>query len=141
MFGIVRQLDGHIRLHSESNRGTTISIYFPVTREKSSVRNAEEVPSDDLDGSERVLVAEEEDMVRKVAVSILQMHGYQVAGVKDEEEALSLIQEHDSPFDLLITDMVMTRMNGRELAARVRQLRPETRVVRRVLNETGDTKT
>ncbi|MFW6181038.1 MAG: response regulator, partial [Spirochaetota bacterium] len=128
-YGIVRQLDGHIRVHSAPGRGTVFTLYFPVTEQQPAGGDVVEEPDGDLEGSERVLVVEDEDLVRMAAVSILEMYGYQVAGVKDGEEALALLRETDPPFDLLITDMVMPRVNGRELAARARKERPGLKVI------------
>jgi DNA-binding NtrC family response regulator len=80
-------------------------------------------------GSETVLLVEDEEQVRAVARRILERNGYQVLAPEGAEEALRLAREYPNPIELLVTDVVMPRMTGTELSARVRQLRPQLEVL------------
>jgi CheY-like chemotaxis protein len=82
-----------------------------------------------LRGSETVLVVEDEEAVRKLTRRVLEAHGYAVLAAGDGQEALRLANEHDGPINLLVTDVVMPNMSGRQLAERVVSARRETRVL------------
>jgi len=111
---IVKQCQGHIRVESEPGRGTTIRIYLPqVTQaiEKSSDLSLAEITS----GSETILVVEDEAEVRKVVCKLLTMEGYFVLEASGPAEALSLFRQYEGQIDLLLTDVIMPAMNGRQL--------------------------
>ncbi len=129
IFGAVRQAGGSIEVYSEVGHGTSFKIYLPRTDEVAGSL-AVEAPSLDLPGgSETLLVVEDEDSVRQVAVHALQRLGYQVLPAATGGEALALLQRRPGRIDLLMTDVVMPGMNGRELAARLGKLHPEMKVL------------
>jgi hypothetical protein len=128
IYGIVTQAGGRIRLYSESGFGTTCTVMLPATSEHATAAP----PSDesDLTGQgELVLVVEDEAGIREVARRVLERGGYEVLSSPDGPEALELVRAHDGPIDLLITDVIMPRMMGHELAAAIAALRPSTRIM------------
>lgn len=128
VYGIVRQSGGHIKLASELDEGTTFSIYLPVMENSPAPVNEPIQPLPEL-GSETVLVVEDEELVRKVACDVLKLHGYQVMTAPNGPEALKMAGEFDGPIHLLLTDIVMPKMGGPELAAELTKMRPDLRVL------------
>jgi PAS domain S-box-containing protein len=128
VYGIVKQSGGHISVCSAVGRGTTFKIYLPLIEDQ-----VEEIrPGSDSDmprGNESLLLVEDEEIVRQMMREILEMSGYQVLEAASGPEALAICQRHEGPIHAVITDVVMPRMSGRELAERLRQLRPQTKVV------------
>ena len=128
VYGIVKQSGGWIWVYSELGRGTTFKVYFPVTSEPARVE-----PSADSQlyagGHETILIAEDQAEVRMVAAAVLQRGGYVVLEAANGEEALAIVQGHAGRIHLLLTDVVMPAMSGRELAEAVKTLRPDIRVL------------
>jgi PAS domain S-box-containing protein len=126
VYGVVKQLGGWIELQSEPGQGTTFSIYFPEVREGMLAvpETAARERPDAYRGGETILVVEDEDMVRRFIKRALTAQGYRVLEARNGVEALSLLEESDQPFDLVVTDLIMPDMGGRELAAQVRLRRP-----------------
>ncbi len=129
VYGIVSQLGGFINVFSEPGQGSTFRIYFP--RFTAGVEKLVETPRDENRprGRETVLLVEDEDMVRTLVKEILQREGYTVLEAHDGTEAVHLCQQQVGPVHLLVTDVVMPHMSGRELAEKVLLLHPETRVL------------
>jgi signal transduction histidine kinase len=123
VFGIVKQSGGSIYVESELGRGTTFRIYLPATDELEG-EPSQRVPAAALDGSETVLLVEDDEQVRAVTRLILARKGYRVLEARDGLEALKLAEAAGDPLDLLLTDVVMPNMGGRELADRLLALRP-----------------
>ena len=127
--GIVKQSGGHIEVYSEPGMGTTIKVYLPQVSaralELAAPRTAELV----LEGSENILVVEDEAPIRQVIALSLRMHGYQVFEVTDGREAISLCERGEPQIQLLITDVVMPIMGGPELAEHVKRIRPDVKVL------------
>jgi two-component system cell cycle sensor histidine kinase/response regulator CckA len=121
--GIVLQSGGHIALESEPGRGTSFRIYFPLVDETVAAEGQQGQPSLDL-GSETVLVVEDEDQVRHLACEVLNLHGYQVVAAKHGAEAIALARDFAGPIHLLLTDVIMPKMGGPELARELQQMRP-----------------
>jgi CheY-like chemotaxis protein len=129
VYGIVKQSGGNILVYSEPGQGTTVKIYFPRVEEETDALfrrdSADLIPQ----GSETVLVAEDESSVRNLATHILRHQGYKVLEAADGEEALRVTQECLGEINLLLTDVVMPRMGGKELADRLKTLRPRVKVL------------
>jgi two-component system cell cycle sensor histidine kinase/response regulator CckA len=127
-YSIVRQCDGHIELQSEQRLGTTVSIYLPaIAGNASRITPSEKLPA--LVGEETILLVEDEDVVRRVTARMLESLGYTVLQAADGPSALQLLAEYNGAIDLLMSDVVMPHMGGRELAERVKRLRPSIKVL------------
>jgi two-component system, cell cycle sensor histidine kinase and response regulator CckA len=129
VYGIVKQSNGNIWVYSEVGVGTTFKIYLPRTDESLQVYKRESDPEEFLRGTETVLLAEDEDVVRKLACHVLRLYGYQVLEAADGNDALLICESHPAPIHLLITDVIMPAMSGRALASRVTELRPDMQVL------------
>jgi len=128
IFGIVKQSGGNIWVYSEPGRGATFRIYLPKAGDVADAP-PEPPPVKVLTGSETVLLAEDQDDVRHVACEILRRYGYHVLEASNAGEALLVCERHPLPIQLLVTDVVMPKMNGRELALRLVSIRPELKVL------------
>ena len=129
VYSIVKQLNGHIWVYSEVNRGTTFKIYLPRTRAERSAPVATLPPPLVQTGSETILLVEDEPEVRAVAVESLRLLGYQVLEAAAPSDALRLAEQYTEPIHLLLTDVVLPAMSGRELAEIIKRLHPETKVL------------
>jgi PAS domain S-box-containing protein len=131
VYGIVTHSHGHIKVTSAPGKGASFCIYLPrAVREPQptpSPTSARKAPA--ARGKETILVAEDEKGVRKLTCRILENHGYQVLAGEDGMAALQLSRSHDGPIHLLLTDVIMPRMNGRELARQVKGSRPGVRIL------------
>jgi PAS domain S-box-containing protein len=124
VYGIVQQSGGHIWVYSEPGLGTTFKIYLPMSSLATLPRAPRESAPTVSRGSETVLLVEDEASVRAVARRILERAGYSVVEAKSSTEAVKLFSEHRESINLLLTDMVMPEMGGRELAERLRVENP-----------------
>ncbi|MEY2936815.1 MAG: hypothetical protein RL033_7564 [Pseudomonadota bacterium] len=128
IFGIVKQSGGNIWVYSEPGKGATFRLYFPKAGDVVDPV-PEVVPAAVLTGTETILLAEDQDEVRFVACEILRRFGYHVLEASNAGEALLVCESHPLPIHLLVTDVVMPKMNGRELAQRLLQIRPQLAVL------------
>jgi hypothetical protein len=128
VFGILSQADGHIQIYSEHNNGTTISVTLPVTDEVPAPA-ADLVPYQRVPTGETVLVVEDEEALREVTRRIFTRNGYRVITAADGPDALDIAGHHDGEIHLLVTDVVMPHMLGKEVADRIRAIKPEVEVL------------
>jgi signal transduction histidine kinase/CheY-like chemotaxis protein len=128
VYGIVRQSGGHVSVESHLGKGTRFMIYLPQAKE--SLTTCEIGTSTSLPGgSETVLLAEDDDMVRHLTRDILEMNGYTVLEASDGRHAIELCRDYNGPLHLLLTDVVMPYINGRQLAEHLTQSFPELKVL------------
>jgi PAS domain S-box-containing protein len=128
VYGIVKQSDGQIEVYSEVGKGTTLKIYLPETAE-TPARDAHMIKTIEPRGTETILLVEDEEDVRTLAAEILASKGYDVLLAGDGVEALSVCTKRKGKIDLIITDVVMPKMNGPEMAEKALGLRPGIRVL------------
>ncbi len=131
VYGIVTQSGGHVRVSSEVGRGSCFVIYLPRI-----VAGREEGPATppatgavSLEGNETILLVEDEDSVRDLTSLTLADYGYSVLEASNGDDAIAIAARHEGPIHLLLTDVVMPRMSGREVATRIVAARPDTKVV------------
>jgi PAS domain S-box-containing protein len=131
VYGIVKQSGGYIWVSSEPGKGTTFKIYLPrVSAARETIAPQASIPAADVPrGHETILLVEDESTVRELAQQCLQSQGYDVLEAADPAVALHISNTYEGPIHLLLTDVIMPRMNGRELAERVTSARKETRVL------------
>jgi CheY-like chemotaxis protein len=129
VYGIVKQSGGYIWVYSEPGLGTTFKVYLPMAEEKAEVGQSDVSPAATRRGSETILLVEDEDGVRTLIKQLLQRQGYVVIETRHGGEAMVECERHRSPIHLLLTDVVLTQMNGRELAQKLLPMRPEMRVL------------
>ncbi len=129
VYGIVQQLSGSIRARSALGHGTQFEIYLPERERGVQSAPPASVAPQARGGKETILLVEDESQVRKLVFEVLQSRGYRVLAAKDGLEAVPLEEDFPDRIDLLITDVVMPGMSGRELAQHVASARPETKVL------------
>ena len=129
VFGIVQQSGGAISVESKPGHGTTFDIYLPRAAASEITVALSMKPEPARGGSETILVVEDDDSLRAVVRTILRRAGYTAVEAQNGGEALLVCEEHPAPIHLLLTDIVMPRMNGPRLAERLANLRPQMRVM------------
>ena len=126
--GIVRQSGGHITVESEVSRGSRFAVRFPATLESASPPLGERPRADDR-GFETVLLVEDDGAVRALMADVLRRRGYNVLAAADGFQALRIADAHGGAIQLLVTDVVMRKMSGVDVAKAVREMRPDLRVL------------
>ncbi len=129
VYGIVKQSGGNIWVYTEPGHGTTFKIYFPRIEEAAEAMKQEEAADKSFRGTETILLVEDEEMVRDLAYEILGEMGYTVLAASNGEEALQICERHKGPIHLMLTDVVMPKMSGGELAEASVRLYPEMKVI------------
>src|SRR5205814_5888181 len=127
VYGTVKQTGGSIWVYTEPGHGSTFKIYFPVA--DAPLPQAQPSFQTDAHGCETVLVVEDEDGVRNLAITALKKYGYMTYGTANADEALAFCRKFPGTIHLLLTHVIMPGMNGRGLADRLTVLRPEVRVL------------
>jgi signal transduction histidine kinase len=128
--GIIKQSGGHIWVYSEPGQGTTFEIYLPQIEETDAAVRSSQAMIPSAEGSEIILLVEDEDLVRELAARILTRGGYRVLTASSGADALEVSQHHAGPINLLVTDIVMPGgMNGRDLAKRLTVSHPDLKVL------------
>jgi len=129
VYGIVKQSGGDIVVYSEPSQGTCVKIYFPAVNEAATEDVAENHTERASSGSETILMVEDEEAVRKLVRRTLEKQGYRLLVAASGIEALDIVEHYKGPLDLLITDVIMPQMGGRELAERLKTLRPDIQIL------------
>ncbi len=127
--GIVRQHGGSIRVYSAPGEGTTFKIYLPETDEPLDAAPAGASGAQGARGAERILLVEDDPDVRALTETVLERGGYEVIAARDGDEALRVFRDQGRPVHLLVSDVVMPKMSGRELAERLRALQADLKVL------------
>ncbi len=137
VYGIVQQAGGFILVYSEEGVGTTFKVYLPRVEQAEQLEEAESLPGEEgspaagAEGgiSETILVAEDDETIRSLIAMILRDNGYRVYAAADGESAFAVFKNNQSKVDLLLTDVVMPKLDGRQLADRVRTISPDIKVI------------
>jgi signal transduction histidine kinase len=126
VYGIVTNHGGGVAISSQLGQGTSVRVYLPAVKK---VLEEKIISDDELGGKETILIVDDEEMVLTLAEMVLKSRGYRILTATSAEKALKIFDEGKAPIELLITDMVMPKINGRELIERVRVLSPRTRII------------
>jgi CheY-like chemotaxis protein len=129
VFGIVKQSGGDIWVYSEEGVGTTFKIYLPRAVEMGRSQFRPDTKAELPSGSETILLVEDDDDVRSLAQRVLETQNYNVLVAPNGREALAVANRHQGPIHLLLTDVVMPGMSGRELAEQMTQTRPDLKIL------------
>ena len=127
IYGIVKQNEGFINVYSEPGKGTTFRIYFPCHVAEGGSLIPEEVDEIPVSRGETILMVEDDPLFRDMGITMLRRLGYTVMAAATPGEAIKMADSQGSAIDLLITDVIMPEMNGRDLAARIKAISPGTR--------------
>jgi two-component system, cell cycle sensor histidine kinase and response regulator CckA len=128
VYGVVKQSGGYIWVYSEPGVGATFKVYLPRVLEEAHAGRPPDM-GDSHQGSETVLLVEDEVSLRTFTCTLLRNSGYTVLEAADGDEALALAGQYNRPIHLLLTDMIMPGMNGRAVAEKLASLHPEAKVL------------
>ncbi len=128
VYGIVKQNNGFINVYSEPGQGTTFKLYFPRASEQARDKPTVLLKKD-LEGKETVLLVEDEEPILALGETILREHGYKVLAAQNPTQALKMVENCPDPIQLLITDVVMPDMNGKELRDRLSKIKPGMKTI------------
>ena len=129
VLAIIKQCQGHIIPQSELGKGTTFKIYFPYVKDKAEVIAPAPEAEDQPSGTETILLVEDEQALRMATAEFLELKGYRILKAEDTEHALEIARTHENKIDLLLTDLVMPRRSGVDLARTIIDHRPEIAVI------------
>ena len=125
VYGIIKQSNGHIYVYSEHGKGTTFKIYFPAVKKRQITRNKKKVNKSSKGKGEKILVVEDEYLVRELILDTLKNLGYQVLEASNGDQALKIFHENKSEIDLVLTDLIMPGMNGKKLMETITKETPD----------------
>jgi PAS domain S-box-containing protein len=129
VYGIVKQSGGYIWVESEKGKGTSFNVFLPQVEEKLKSENPKTQEKHIASGSERILLVEDEETVRRLLSQILQTYGYQVIEASNGVEALRLCRENKLKIDLVLTDVIMPQMGGRKLTDELEKIYPQLKIL------------
>jgi len=130
VYGIVKQNHGFVWAYSEAGMGTVFKIYLPCVQDTATIIDASNSREERLpEGTETILLVEDEDALRRATAEFLSLRGYTVLEARDGQDAVSIAKHHREPIALAITDVVMPRISGGQLSKELTALRPETRIL------------
>jgi CheY-like chemotaxis protein len=129
VYGFVKQSGGHVKIYSEVGHGTTIKIYLPRFRGDATAETEPDNAVAEGDATETILVVEDDTDLRTYIVDVLRDLSYRVVAASSAQAALTILLQDQPKIDLMLTDVVMPGINGRELGRRAAQMRPGVRVL------------
>ena len=129
VYGIVKQSGGNVWVYSEPGRGTAFKVYLPGVEQAAELPVRDQQAPKALRGWETILVAEDEVVLRELVGRILQANGYTVLAAADGAQAIEICGRHEGPIHLMVSDVVMPQMGGREAAERLAAVRPDMKVL------------
>jgi signal transduction histidine kinase len=130
VYGIVKQSGGYIWVYSELGHGTSFKVYLPMVETTAELlRTVDQSKTMPSRGTETILLVEDDSSLREVTCEVLESSGYSVISAESPERALFLASCHHGPIDFLLTDIIMPNMNGRELATKIRDIRPNMKIL------------
>ena len=127
-YGIIKQYNGYIKVYSEPGNGTLFKIYLPLLEEAASLEKKTEASVSVKGGNETVLVAEDDASMRKLTRIVLESFGYSVITAEDGEDAITKFMENRDRIDLAVLDMIMPKMNGKEVSEALRKMNPRIKI-------------
>ena len=129
VYGIVKQNNGNIWVYSEPEKGTTFNVYFPKVQKDKEAIKKDQSPKTSLKGDETILIVEDDEALCRVAERMLKGYGYDILTATNGEEALNISLSRQAPIDLLLADVVMPGMDGKEVAGMLRQNCPHIKSI------------
>ena len=129
VYGIIKQHEGHINVCSEPNNGTTFKIYLPIIASGDSKKKMTVTEEILVGGTETILLAEDNDSVRNLTISVLKEFGYTVIAAVDGEDAVKKFNENRERIQLLLFDLIMPKKSGKEAYDEIRQMHPDIKVI------------
>ncbi len=129
-YGIIKQHGGYLNIYSEIGKGTTCNIYLPIIVDDAVIEKVTEIEKPaNVNGTETILLVEDNDIVRKLANTVLTQNGYTVLSAENGHEALKLLAEYNDTVDMVLTDVVMPEMGGKELCDKIILQKPDIKIL------------
>ena len=128
VYGIIKQHKGHVKEYSRPGIGATFTIYLPLTEAVAEEPQSQKAETP-RGGTETILIAEDNDHVRRIAKNVLEEYGYKVLEAVDGEDGVRVFSEHKEAIQLVILDLVMPRKNGKEAGREIRKLRSDVKIL------------